>query len=107
MARDRFLEFRAFREFKQGCQKEERHSEEQRLGDLGSILNAAIEESSPSDTLGFLQITRFFDQERTHKLTEVVSEFEDMFSLAPSTPAPSAPNLTGLTLFTEARSPRS
>jgi hypothetical protein len=103
MARDRFLEFMAFREFKHGCRRAESHPGEQRLGDLGRILTAAISESSPNDTLGFLQITRFFDQKRSQKLTEVVSEFQEMFRVTPSTPAVSAPNLTGLTVFPSLR----
>jgi hypothetical protein len=103
LARDRFLEFMACRRGKQGCRKAKDHSEEQRLEDLERILNAAIAENSPRDTLGFLQITRFFDQQRKHKLTEVVPEFEEMLRTAPSTPAVSTPDLTGLTLFTEAR----
>ena len=85
MARDRFLEFMALRRVKQAYRRAESCSNEQRLSDLGRILNAAIAESSPRDTLGFLQITRFFDQQRKHKLTEVVQEFEEMFLTAPTT----------------------
>jgi sulfatase maturation enzyme AslB (radical SAM superfamily) len=104
MARDHFLEFMASREFKQGRRRAESRSEEQRLEDLGRILNAAIAESSLHDTASFLQITRFFDLKRGHKLTEVVPEFQETFSFSPSTLAVSAPDLTDATVFPEARS---
>jgi MoaA/NifB/PqqE/SkfB family radical SAM enzyme len=86
LARDRFLEFRSGRELRRGCQKAECLSEEQRLDELGRVLDTAIAENSPKDTMEFLKITRFFDQERTQKLTAVVPEFKEMFSLCASSP---------------------
>ncbi|MEK6406574.1 MAG: twitch domain-containing radical SAM protein [Acidobacteriota bacterium] len=82
LARDRFLEFRAFRALRQGRPRAESRFQEQRLDELGKILSAAIAESAPKNTLEFLQITRFFDRERRHKLTEVIPEFQEMFSVA-------------------------
>jgi MoaA/NifB/PqqE/SkfB family radical SAM enzyme len=103
MARDCFLEFIELRESKPATRKTEGRSEDQMLEDLGKILDAAIEESSPRDTAMFVKITRFFDLKRKHRLIDVASEFQEMFGLTPPTPAFSAPDLAGITVFPEAR----
>jgi hypothetical protein len=86
-ARKHFTEFRAYRQSQTRGREEELQSDEQRLDDFGNILNTALGENSPSDTLIFLQVTRFFDQQRELTLRDAAPEFRDMFDLTETAPA--------------------
>lgn len=79
MARHRFSLFMAERATRPSEPLAFRTLEELRLDQLGKILDAAVAASAPNDTVDFLWATRWFDEERKQRITDVAPEFEDMF----------------------------